>query len=104
MAQEIEVGMLARLTSDFIVAEVLDDTVDAEDYVHFIRGTVVKVLHVFEKEGCPKQAVIYSDVLKEATSCALSLLEPMKVIDLKQPKTGGYIAGGVIKTDVKISF
>lgn len=89
MAQEITVGMLTRLTDSFTVAEVQDDYVAQEDYVHFVRGTVVEVLHLFEKEGCSQQAVIYSDVLKEATSCTVEFLEPMKVVH-----ASGYVEAG----------
>jgi hypothetical protein len=92
MAQEITVGTLARLTDSFTIAEVWDDDtlkIYKEDCTHFVRGTVVEVLHLFEGEGCPQQAVIYSEVLKEATTCAVDFLEPMKVIHVS-----GYVPAG----------
>ncbi|QCY65007.1 hypothetical protein [Bacillus thuringiensis] len=96
MAQEIRVGTLARLTDNFTVTEVLYDEyphVDSDDFVHFVRGTVVRVLHLFEQDSCGKLAVIYSDVIKEATTCLVDYLEPMKAIYV-EPTHQEYIRAG----------
>ncbi|HGO9416683.1 TPA: hypothetical protein ACLBZX_005179 [Bacillus cereus] len=88
MAQEITVGMTARLTDSFTVTEVMYDEyphVDTDDFVHFARGTVV------QEYGC-KQSVIYSDVLKEATTCLADYLEPMNMIYIDQ--ISGYVEAG----------
>lgn len=92
------VGDSAILDVTFELTEVHEG--EALDTVQFVRGDMVDILDIIHCSDGRKVAVIYDINAKDATTVSTKFLKPVK----GTVHTGGYINGGIIKKDIKLSF